>query len=167
MNNSRIYIWILILGFLIIPINGNAQNTGPITHEIIVKNYAFSDSDLQIEVGDIVVFRWEDSALGHNVAQVSNSKETSYNNGFRSGDPENGPFEWILPSSYTQENVTLYYICEPHVFSHNMRAKITVGIGSGESEGGGSLGVILAIFIGTGVFIFAAIVYLQKKKKSV
>lgn len=167
MRNSSIYFGILILCFLIIPIPGDGQNSGPVTHEVTIRNYAFSPSVLQIDVGDIVVFKWEDSALGHNVEQVDNSNEAYYNNGFRSGNPQNGPAEWILPSTYTQENVTLYYICGPHVFSHNMRAKIIVGAGSEESEGGGSLGVILAIFLGTGVFTFVAIVYLQKKKKSV
>lgn len=152
---------------MIIPINGEAQNSGSITHEVTVRNYAFSPSELQIDIGDIVVFIWEDTAIGHNVAQVSNSKEANYDDGFRSGNPQNGPAEWILPTTYTQENATLYYICEPHVFSYNMRAKIIVGAGSEENESGGSLGVILAIFLGAGIFTFVTIVYLQKKKKSV
>ncbi|MCE7736417.1 MAG: hypothetical protein GPJ54_16170 [Candidatus Heimdallarchaeota archaeon] len=152
---------------MIIPINGEAQNSGPITHEVTVRNYAFSPSELQINVGDIVVFKWDDGAIGHNVAQVGSSKEANYDDGFRSGSPQNGLAEWTLSSTYTQENATLYYICEPHVFSHNMRGKIIVGAGSDESDSGGNLGVILAIFLGTGVFTFAVIIYLQKKKKSV
>lgn len=169
MRKLIIYFWIILLGFLIIPISTNAQTTGPITHEIVIKNFAFSPNELQIAIGDIVVFIWESGAAGHNVEQVSNANDLSYNSGgFKSGEPQSGPAEWALPSSYTQENATLFYICGPHVLSHNMRGKIIVGAGSdGVEETGGNLGMILAIFLGMGVVTFGSIFILQKRKKTV
>ena len=155
--------------FLLVPITSEAQTSEPVTHEITIKNFAFSPRELQIAIGDIVVFRWESGATGHNVEQVSNSNDVSYNKGgFKSGDPQSGPAEWTLPSSYTQENATLFYMCGPHVLSHNMRGKIIVGAGSSEiEETGGNLGVILAIFLGATVFTFATIIILQKRKKAI
>ncbi len=167
MRKAITYFSVLMLCLLIIPIVGEGQDSSPTTHEINVRNYSFSPAEIQIDIGDIVVFKWEDGSLQHNVEEVSNSKKTSYDSGFRSGDPENGPTQWTLPSTYTQENITLFYICGPHVVSHNMRGKIIVGSGSEEIDGGGGkLGMILAIFLVTGVIIFAMIAYLQKQKKS-
>ncbi len=117
------------------------------------------------EIGDTVIFSWVSGANGHNVEQVNDSKKTSYESGFTSGDPQNGPAQWTLPDSYVQDNITLYYICGPHVISHNMRGKIIVGTGSENlDDGGANVGVILGIFIGTGVLAFAGIVLLQKRK---
>ena len=168
MRNFSFYFCSSILIFLIIsPITINGQNDSPVTHEIIIKDFSFSPTELKIEIGDIVLFKWLDSGSRHNVEQVSSSSDTSYDSGFRSGDPQNGPAEWILPSTFVKENTTLYYICNPHVVSHNMRAKIIVGDDIGENGSSGNLGFILAIFAGSGLVTFAIIILLQKKNKTV
>jgi plastocyanin len=162
---SNSYFWVIILIFILLPIGTNSQSSSTTTHEIIIQDFAFIPSELHINIGDVVKFKWVDGASGHNVEQVNSSKKTSYESGFRSGDPQNGPAEWTLPDSYVQNNITLYYICGPHVISNNMRGKIIVGTGSENiDDGGANIGVILGIFVGTGLFAFAGIVLLQKRK---
>ncbi|OLS26166.1 MAG: hypothetical protein HeimC2_16580 [Candidatus Heimdallarchaeota archaeon LC_2] len=167
MKKISLYFWHVILFFIIIiPTNVNGQDNSPTTHEIIIKNFSFSPSEIIIDIGDIVVFKWIDGANGHNVEQVFSSNDVSYNSGFRSGGPENGPKEWVLPSNYVQENTTLYYICGPHV-SLSMRGKIIIGEGTiGENTGGGNLGYLLAIFGGSTFVTVTIIVILHKKNKT-
>lgn len=168
MRNYTFYVWNILLIFLIInPVSVNSQDPSPKSHEIIIQDFAFLPSELKVNIGDAVTFKWANKTGSHNVEQVSSSSDTSYNDGFRSGDPQKGPAEWIVPSSYLQTNTTLYYICDPHVVSHNMRGKIIVGNDMSEDTSGGNIGLILAIFAGSGVITIAAILILQKKKKSV
>ncbi|MHA2029497.1 MAG: plastocyanin/azurin family copper-binding protein [Candidatus Kariarchaeaceae archaeon] len=164
MNKSSYYFWLMFLIFILPPISTDSQSSST-TYEIIIQDFAFIPSELHIDIGDEVVFNWVDGATGHNVEQVNSSKKTSYESGFRSGDPQNGPTQWILPDSYVQDNITLYYICGPHVISNSMRGKIIVGTGSENmDEGGANIVVILGIFVGTGLFGFAGIVLMQKRK---
>ena len=162
------YLIVVLLFLLVIPNSTTSQPSDPVTHEITVRNFSFIPEVLNIEIGDSVVFIWEDSAMGHNVEQVSDSSDTTYDSGgFRSGDPESGPAQWDLPDTFTQDNVTLFYICNPHVLSHSMRGKIIVGEGSiGDDESGGNLGLLLAIFAGSAIVTVGSIIILNKKGKS-
>jgi plastocyanin len=169
LRKTRAGITSIILLLIILPFNSYGQDADPVVHKVKIRNYAFVPEVLNINIGDSVLFIWEDGAFGHNVEQVGNSKDTSYDSGgFRSGDPENGPSQWTLPNSYTQENITLFYICGPHVLSHNMRGKINVGEGSADtSESGANVTLLLAIFLGSGIFMVIVIALLQKQKKSI
>ena len=62
------------------------------------------------------------------MAQVSDSDSNDYNLGFYSGASQEG-CNWSLPSEFTSQDGTLYYVCEPHA-SMNMRGSIIVGSGS-------------------------------------
>ena len=91
--------------------------------------YVFSNPNLVISPGDNVTFIWT-SGQPHNVAQVeSSTAQVFVANGdiimnFYSGVPEDGA-TWVLNSTYTQEEGTLYYICEPHA-GLQMRGQITI-----------------------------------------
>ena len=90
--------------------------------------YVFSDANLVISPGDNVTFIWT-VGQPHNVAQVESASSNVYvSNGdiifFYSGEPEDGA-TWVLNSTYTQEEGTLYYICEPHA-GLQMRGQIVI-----------------------------------------
>lgn len=102
-------------------------------HEVMVVNNEFQPASLTIAVGDTVRFEWPDGSTNHNVAQVDDENDDTYDSGFRSGDAEDGPTNWTLPASYSSADATLYYICEPHV-SLDMRGKIIVGNGGSSGD---------------------------------
>ena len=52
---------------------------------------------------------------------------------FRSGEPVDG-ITWLLDSNYTQEETTLYYVCEPHV-GMQMRGQIIIESRPGNDPG--------------------------------
>ena len=83
----------------------------------------FEPAVLKISPGDNVTFVWTPGMV-HNVAQVSDSSSTVYDIGFRSGDPQDGG-EWDLPSNLTEQDGTLYYVCEPHA-GLQMRGQIII-----------------------------------------
>ena len=91
--------------------------------------YVFSEPNLVISPGDNVTFIWTPGE-DHNVAQVgSSTAQVFVANGdiimnFYSGVPVDGA-TWVLNSTYTQEEGTLYYICEPHA-GLQMRGQITI-----------------------------------------
>ena len=90
--------------------------------------YIFSDANLVIAPGDNVTFVWT-PGQPHNVAQVESSSSNIYVSGgdiifFYSGEPVDG-VEWVLNSTYTQEEGILYYICEPHA-GLQMRGQIVI-----------------------------------------
>lgn len=98
------------------------------THTVTVNDFAFSDAVLEVEVGDNVIFVWNNTSSAHNVAEVNDADGDDYNGGFRSGDPQVGNGNWSLPAEYTAIDGTLEYVCEPHVPS--MRGTIIVGNGA-------------------------------------
>lgn len=130
-------------------------------HTVIVGNNFFSPKEVQINIGDRLFFEWNEDALGHNIAQVESSSKTSYKSGFRSGDPVNGPLIWELPDEFTQTNVTLFYICEPHVIA-GMRGKVIVGEGSPEPRKSGGF-TVFELFMG--LFISYSVIHIIKIKK--
>ena len=90
--------------------------------------YIFSEANLVIAPGDNVTFVWT-PGQPHNVAQVESSSSNVYVSGgdiifFYSGEPVDG-VEWVLNSTYTQEEGILYYICEPHA-GLQMRGQIII-----------------------------------------
>jgi len=126
----RIYVFLLVLFTVIIlgSLSSSAEE-----HTVYVGTddnpYIFSSSNLRIAPGDTVLFIWT-PGQPHNIAQVSDSTSLAYVVGgdiifpFRSGDPMDS-YTWLLSSNYTQEESTLYYICEPHI-SLQMRGQITI-----------------------------------------
>ena len=105
-------------------------------HTIYVVDYAFESpdgsADIQIPIGDTIIFQWNSSDT-HNVAQIENEEDNDrLEDGFYSGEPISGTYNWTLPQEYTNSNITLFYICEPHYTMDSMRGKIIVGEGSPE-----------------------------------
>ena len=98
------------------------------TYTVTVSDFAFSPAELEIEVGDTVVFIWNDTASAHNVAEVGDADANDYNGGFRSGDPQAGGGNWSLPAEYTMIDGTLEYVCVPH--APGMRGSIIGGSGA-------------------------------------
>ena len=163
-RTQRLY-FLLILSFLLLPgfIGSETTAQNPTTHEIKVQDNRFVPNELQIDIGDEVVFVWEGDN-GHNVAQVDSRLDATYDEGFRSGDPVIVG-NWTLDSSFTQTNITLYYICEPHVFSNTMRGKIIVGEGSPdepEEPDLGTLWVLIGIFV---LLLFGAFYIVVRKSQ--
>ena len=113
---------ILLLGLFLVPSLVSAED-----HTVMVGTESnaliFEPAVLKISPGDNVTFVWT-LGMAHNVAQVSDSTSNSYVSGFRSGDAQDGG-EWSLPSNLTQEEGTLYYVCEPHV-GMSMRGQIII-----------------------------------------
>ncbi len=118
-----IYSFLILLSALIlIPNLASAED-----HTIMVGTESnalvFEPSVLKISPGDNVTFVWTPGMV-HNVAQVSDSDSNIYDSGFRSGDPQDGG-EWALPSNFTVQDGTLYYVCEPHA-GLQMRGQIII-----------------------------------------
>ena len=146
--------YLILINSIFIGVNPvSSQSSRSVEHTIIVQNWQFVPDSLEISIGDTVIFRWTISANGHNVAQVDDSSDTEYNSGFYSGFPQNGPNNWTLNVD-TSQNITLFYICEPHVVSNSMRGKIIVGSGSPNSDDRTNAifwGIIISITILLGV----------------
>jgi len=105
-------------------------------HTIYVVDYAFEapdgSTDIEISIGDTIIFQWN-STDTHNVAQIENEGDDNrLESGFYSGEPISGSLNWTLPQEYTNSDITLFYICEPHYSMDSMRGKIIVGEGSSE-----------------------------------
>ena len=105
-------------------------------HTIYVVDYAFEapdgSTDIEISIGDTIIFQWN-STDTHNVAQIENEGDDNrLESGFYSGEPISGALNWTLPQEYTNSDITLFYICEPHYSMDSMRGKIIVGDGSSE-----------------------------------
>jgi plastocyanin len=109
------------------------------TYCVTISDYAFTPSELAVEVGDSVVFVWDATVDAHNVAQVADANAMAWNNGFRSGDIIGGSGYWMLPAEATAADATLYYVCEPHA-TMGMRGSITVGNGDEPVDDGGNDG---------------------------
>ena len=126
----RSYVFSLVL-FTVIILGSSSSSAEEHTVYVGTEDnpYIFSSNNLRIAPGDTVLFVWT-PGQPHNVAEVSDSNSLAYVVGgdiifpFRSGDPMDG-YNWLLSSNYTQEESTLYYICEPHS-GLQMRGQITI-----------------------------------------
>ena len=116
----------LILAALLLPAVSGEDNTVLVSQSADGSSYYFEPEVLNIEVGDNVTFVWLNGS--HNVVQSSDSASNVYlAGGFSSGVPQVGG-NWSLPSDYTSQDGTLYYICEPHA-TMQMKGSIIVGTG--------------------------------------
>ncbi|SVD70608.1 uncharacterized protein METZ01_LOCUS423462, partial [marine metagenome] len=111
----------MLLVILLLPVASGEDYTVMVGTES--DTYVFSPAVLKISPGDNVTFLWT-PGMPHNVAEVDNSESLTYNDGFRSGEPQDGG-EWVLPSNLTAEDGTLYYVCEPHA-GMKMRGEIII-----------------------------------------
>ena len=92
--------------------------------------YAYSPAELTITVGETVCWQWTDATDSHNVAEIANEGDQER----KEGGVYSGAIATTVDFRYTfEEDMTLYYICEPHV-SMDMVGKIVVGNGGPESE---------------------------------
>ena len=112
----------LLFALILVPSIASAED-----HTVLVGTESnalvFEPAILKISPGDNVTFIWT-PGMPHNVAQVSSSASNTYVSGFRSGDPQDGG-EWALPSNLTEQDGTLYYVCEPHA-GLQMRGQIII-----------------------------------------
>ena len=116
----------LILAALLLPTVSGEDHTVLVSQSADGSSYYFEPEVLNIEVGDNVTFVWLNGS--HNVVQSSDSASNVYlAGGFSSGVPQVGG-NWSLPSDYTSQDSTLYYICEPHA-TMQMKGSIIVGTG--------------------------------------
>ena len=116
----------LILAALLLPAVSGEDHTVLVSQSGDGSSYYFEPEVLNIEVGDNVTFVWLNGS--HNVVQSSDSASNVYlAGGFSSGVPQVGG-NWSLPSDYTSQDGTLYYICEPHA-TMQMKGSIIVGTG--------------------------------------
>ncbi|MCS5525084.1 MAG: plastocyanin/azurin family copper-binding protein, partial [Candidatus Poseidoniia archaeon] len=95
----------VLLGGALLLVGNAAAETHTVTVIDTDSMFAFVPNDLKIEVGDTVVFVWENTTP-HNVVQVNDSDAHSYSGGFRSGDTV-GNISWTLPAEYTAADNTL------------------------------------------------------------
>ncbi len=92
---------------------------------------AFNPSTLEISVGQTVCWQWTDSSMTHNVIEVDGDKSSVYvEGGVNSGDASNTV---DFRHTFTEDNTTFYYVCEPHITA-NMFGKVIVGNGGVVSE---------------------------------
>ena len=86
----------------------------------------FSPATVTIAVGDTVCWQWTDSSMAHNVRQVDGEESTTYTqDGVTSGAAaKTVDFRY----TFTTDDTTFYYACEPHIAS-NMYGKVIVGTG--------------------------------------
>ena len=116
----------LILAALLLPAVSGEDHTVLVSQSADGSSYYFEPEVLNIEIGDNVTFVWLNGS--HNVVQSSDSASNVYlAGGFSSGVPQVGG-NWSLPSDYTSQDGTLYYICEPHA-TMQMKGSIIVGTG--------------------------------------
>ena len=117
--------FVLLLATLLLPVASAEDHTVLVSQSPDGMSYYFEPETLNVNIGDNVTFVWANGS--HNVAQVASSASNAYTSGFRSGAPQVG-VNWTLPSEYTAQDGTLYYVCEPHV-TMDMRGTIIVGTG--------------------------------------
>ena len=121
----RLFFALILAAFLLPAVSGE-DHTVLVSQSADGSSYYFEPEVLNIEVGDNVTFVWLNGS--HNVVQSSDSASNVYlAGGFSSGVPQVGG-NWSLPSDYTSQDSTLYYICEPHA-TMQMKGSIIVGTG--------------------------------------
>jgi plastocyanin len=115
------------------------------TVDVTASGVSFTPANVAINAGDSV--HWIGLAGGfHNVAEVDDATDTTYNGGFRAPAGAN---------EFTHQfNVagTYYYICEPHVHS-GMRGTVTVNAIPAASEWG--LVVLALLVLSAGTIVIA------------
>ena len=87
---------------------------------------AFNPSTLEITVGQTVCWQWTDSSMTHNVKEVDGDKSTVYVDGGISSGAAATTVDFR--HTFTEDNTTFYYVCEPHIMAE-MYGKVIVGDG--------------------------------------
>ena len=101
-----------------------------VTIGIADSGYAYDRITVTINVGETVCWKWTDSAMVHNVAEIADlGSNERLPGGVYSGAPAA-----TVDFSYTfTENTTFYYACEPHI-PMAMKGEIIVGTGVDASK---------------------------------
>ena len=87
--------------------------------------YAYDKDSVTIDVGDTVCWKWTDSDMAHNVAQIADIGSDER----LEGGVYSGAAKATVDFSYTfTEDTTFYYACEPHI-PMGMKGEIIVGTG--------------------------------------
>ena len=101
-----------------------------VTIGISESGYAYDMVSVTINVGETVCWKWTDSAMPHNVAELADISD----NERLAGGVYSGPAAGTVDFSYTfTEDTTFYYACEPHV-TMGMKGEIIVGTGVDASD---------------------------------
>ena len=92
---------------------------------------AFNPSVLEISVGETVCWQWTDETMAHNVKEVDGDKS----NVFVDGGITSGTSQTTVDfrHTFTEDNSTFYYVCEPHILAE-MYGKVIVGDGGVVAE---------------------------------
>ena len=87
---------------------------------------AFNPSVVEVNVGQTVCWQWTDATMAHNVKEVAGDKS----NVFVDGGVTSGTSQTTVDFRYTftEDNSTFYYVCEPHILAE-MYGKVIVGDG--------------------------------------
>ena len=99
-------------------------------HTVTIDGYSFEPAELIISVGDTVCWIW-DTEEEHNVVEIATKFDEDMNLedariGFYSGDSAK---KVDFRHTFTEDNKTHYYVCEPHI-SMSMAGAVIVGAGS-------------------------------------
>ena len=87
--------------------------------------YAYDKDSVTINVGDTVCWKWTESDMPHNVAEIADIGS----NERLAGGVYSGAAAATVDFSYTfTENTTFYYACEPHI-TMGMKGEVIVGTG--------------------------------------
>ena len=101
-----------------------------VTIGISESGYAYDMVSVTINVGETVCWKWTDSAMPHNVAELADISD----NERLAGGVYSGPAAGTVDFSYTfTEDTTFYYACEPHI-TMGMKGEIIVGTGVDASK---------------------------------
>ena len=101
-----------------------------VTIGISESGYAYDMVSVTINVGETVCWKWTDSDMPHNVAELADISD----NERLAGGVYSGPAAGTVDFSYTfTEDTTFYYACEPHV-TMGMKGEIIVGTGVDASK---------------------------------
>jgi len=87
---------------------------------------AFNPSVLEINVGETVCWQWTDATMAHNVVEVDGDKSKLYVDGGVTSGTSQTTVDFRY--TFTEDNSTFYYVCEPHILAE-MYGKVIVGDG--------------------------------------
>tara|TARA_B100001741_G_C16507444_1_gene577917 strand:+ start:66 stop:1010 length:945 start_codon:yes stop_codon:yes gene_type:complete len=107
------------------PVSEEITDNCDVTIGIDNSGYAYDKDSVTINVGDTVCWKWTESDMPHNVAEIADIGS----NERLAGGVYSGAAEETVDFSYTfTENTTFYYGCEPHI-TMGMKGEIVVGTG--------------------------------------
>ena len=107
------------------PVSEEITDDCDVTIGIDDSGYAYDKDSVTINVGDTVCWKWTESDMPHNVAEIADIGSDER----LAGGVYSGAAEETVDFSYTfTENTTFYYACEPHI-TMGMKGEIIVGTG--------------------------------------